>query len=704
MKRVVLTITILLFLAPLVLQPLGDYVQPAEATVTGGIEGHIYSSHYNRPVKGVFVTLERGIYRQIHVTDKNGRYEFNPPAGTYNLTITYKDQTIDSVHNITIVDGVMKSYDVSLTVKLDERVLIKGHVLDNGAVNQNLKVNITGLDNYYWNLTHLDKYGYYEMFVPEGIFNLSIIDLDGNVIETKRMIVTSNSTTIEVNMDVNTEKSISYLTYNDILNHIFTNWYWIIILLAFFFLMIFLYVRLAYYIERIKAKDYKYLNHDAKTLLARIVKVSYFFVVIYILLYISNRVITIVEQSTFDYFSGWFRVAFYIFIVFILARLSLIIKDNIISFTRQKSLKKNSKMTSSMLMIIDMFLKYTIILFFGFLAIIAVLVQLGMYDILAEAIIRFFIRNIGYLSFLTALVIIAYAFSKFMESFTEDLAKRNTHMSRSMVSTVGKILSISINTILVFIVLFTILSMAGMSDIGSTIMIILSTMIGLVVAMAATGSIGNILSGLVIQSMKPFEIGDRVVVGEDILGDVMDVNMMFTKIRTLRSEYLDVPNNIIMANKITNLSRSGAVGIDIDLSIGYDVPAKNIFDLIKIAAMNTPGILHDPKPQVFAIDFLDYAIKYRLRAFVNKPLAIPATRSNLIRRIQETFYKNGIEILSPWYIVRREDKIPESDVISARFKDAIEKREERVSEDVISAGMSMFADMDAQEEQGINNN
>ena len=56
--------------------------------------------------------------------------------------------------------------------------------------------------------------------------------------------------------------------------------------------------------------------------------------------------------------------------------------------------------------------------------------------------------------------------------------------------------------ILVVIAIFTLLSAMGLGDLGQTIILMLSMIVGFVVSMAATGSIGNALSGLVIYGFK----------------------------------------------------------------------------------------------------------------------------------------------------------------------------------------------------------
>jgi hypothetical protein len=62
----------------------------------GGIAGTVYAKKYNRPVKDVYVILESGAYHNVKITEEDGRYEFHPPQGTYNLTFVYKDEVVSA--------------------------------------------------------------------------------------------------------------------------------------------------------------------------------------------------------------------------------------------------------------------------------------------------------------------------------------------------------------------------------------------------------------------------------------------------------------------------------------------------------------------------------------------------------------------------------------------------------------------------------
>ena len=228
------------------------------------------------------------------------------------------------------------------------------------------------------------------------------------------------------------------------------------------------------------------------------------------------------------------------------------------------------------------------------------------------------------------------------------------------------------------IIIFAILQMANMGGLGQTLILMISMIIGFVVAMAATGSIGNVLSGLVLNAFRPYKIGDRVKIGDEI-GDVVGTNLGFVQLETLNSEIIEIPNNTVIADKIINYSKSGAFAVNVDVGIGYYVPNELVKTLLIDAARDTKDIEDDPRPNVLLMNMGDYSITYRLRGFTTNAKAMLRVRSNLMASVHTQFYKHGVEILSPWYLVKREEAIPTSEKISKGWE-ASEKEGKEVLE------------------------
>ena len=140
-----------------------------------------------------------------------------------------------------------------------------------------------------------------------------------------------------------------------------------------------------------------------------------------------------------------------------------------------------------------------------------------------------------------------------------------------------------------------------------------STIVLGVVGFAMQDLLGNIIAGVALELGKPFRVGDWLVV-EHQHAEVIEVNWRSTRLRTNDDVYLDIPNKSIVGATITNLTfptRQHAIR----LSVGFDsaVPPNFIKDVIARAAGEVKGVLSSPAPKVFLKDFVDSAVQYEIK-------------------------------------------------------------------------------------------
>ena len=128
----------------------------------------------------------------------------------------------------------------------------------------------------------------------------------------------------------------------------------------------------------------------------------------------------------------------------------------------------------------------------------------------------------------------------------------------------------------------------------------ISVFVGLIVSLGSSTVIGNIIAGLVITYMRPFKLGDRIKLNETT-GNVIEKTPFVTRIRTPKNEVVTIPNSFIMSSHTVNYSASArqfGLIIHSTVSIGYDVPWRQVHQLLIDAARSTPGVMPHPKPFV----------------------------------------------------------------------------------------------------------
>lgn len=184
----------------------------------------------------------------------------------------------------------------------------------------------------------------------------------------------------------------------------------------------------------------------------------------------------------------------------------------------------------------------------------------------------------------------------------------------------------------------------------------ISVFVGLIVSLGSSTVIGNIIAGLVITYMRPFKIGDRIKLN-DTTGNVIEKTPLVTRIRTPKNEVVTIPNSFVMSSHTVNFSQSAreyGLIIHSEVSIGYDVPWRKVNKLLIEAALNTPGVVDDPRPFILSTSLNDWYPVYQVNAYIKDADKLAQIYSDLHQSIQDRFNEEGIEIMSPHYMAVRD--------------------------------------------------
>lgn len=185
-----------------------------------------------------------------------------------------------------------------------------------------------------------------------------------------------------------------------------------------------------------------------------------------------------------------------------------------------------------------------------------------------------------------------------------------------------------------------------------------SVFVGILFSLGSSSAISNAVAGLVITYMRPFKIGDRIKIGE-LTGDVIEKSLLVTRIRTIKNEEITIPNASVLSGHTVNYTTSArelGLILHTGVTIGYDVPWKQVHELLIDAALATDGILNkeDKKPFVLQTSLDDFYVAYQINAFTNHSHKMASIYSQLHQNIQDKFNEAGVEILSPHYRAPRD--------------------------------------------------
>ena len=163
---------------------------------------------------------------------------------------------------------------------------------------------------------------------------------------------------------------------------------------------------------------------------------------------------------------------------------------------------------------------------------------------------------------------LASRISKFVQYYSETHVKESKSLDAHMVSMLVKILK-------AFIVLVGIL--IAIQNVGINIVSLMAGLGlgGLALALAAKDTAANFFGSLMIMIDRPFKVGDWISV-PGVEGDVEDVGIRSTKIRTFYNSVISVPNSVMASEKIDNLGARKYRRVKIYLGITYDSSPEKI--------------------------------------------------------------------------------------------------------------------------------
>ncbi len=176
---------------------------------------------------------------------------------------------------------------------------------------------------------------------------------------------------------------------------------------------------------------------------------------------------------------------------------------------------------------------------------------------------------------------------------------------------------------------------------------------GIAIGFAAKDTLSNLIAGILLIIDRPFEVGDRIEVwsapkNAATWGDVIDIGLRATKIKTTDNIVIVIPNNEIMKRDIINYTTiTDEIRVRIPIGIAYDADVKKAKEIIKNISLELDWVMRDPAPKVVVRSFGDSAVNLQARVWIRKPRQRMETISYITDRVKEAFEQQGIEIPFP---------------------------------------------------------
>lgn len=216
-----------------------------------------------------------------------------------------------------------------------------------------------------------------------------------------------------------------------------------------------------------------------------------------------------------------------------------------------------------------------------------------------------------------------------------------TGMSRDIVPLVENVSKI-------IILVATLMVVLSLWKIDITPLMASAGIVGVAVAFAAKDTIGNFFGGISVFMDKPFKIGDYVVLDKGERGEVVEIGVRSTRIKTRDDILIIIPNSIIANTKIINESAPiPNFRVRIPVSVAYGSDIDNVQKvLLEIIKMNE-NIVSDPEPRVRFREFGESSLNFELLGWAKEPALRGRTLHELNCSIYKKFNELGIKVPFP---------------------------------------------------------
>lgn len=183
--------------------------------------------------------------------------------------------------------------------------------------------------------------------------------------------------------------------------------------------------------------------------------------------------------------------------------------------------------------------------------------------------------------------------------------------------------------------------------------------VAVVVGLAAQETVGNLISGFMIVTFRPFHIGDLIRVNNgEYVGTVVEITIRHTIIETFENTRVIIPNSQMNTSVLENISDIGTAKADfLYVSVSYDTDLEQAIRVLQETVAAHPDYV-DPRSEeekqqgadqvvVRVTDFKDSGIELRATIYSNDNGTCFTMLSDLRIAVKKRFDQEGIEMPYP---------------------------------------------------------
>jgi small-conductance mechanosensitive channel len=211
----------------------------------------------------------------------------------------------------------------------------------------------------------------------------------------------------------------------------------------------------------------------------------------------------------------------------------------------------------------------------------------------------------------------------------------------TLLSRIGRFFLVSVGVIMIL----------SINNIDVSVLIAALGIGGLALSLAAQDSLANLISGVLILLDQPFRVGDRIEIqGLGTWGDVVDIGLRSTRIRTRDNILVIVPNSKIGTDQVINYSYPDPqYRIQMEINIPYGEEVEKVRQIIVDTVCEVAGIVADKPVEALYVEMGGTGMVFRVRWWIESYIDTRRMFDHVNTALQAAFDEVGIVIPAPAY-------------------------------------------------------
>lgn len=265
---------------------------------------------------------------------------------------------------------------------------------------------------------------------------------------------------------------------------------------------------------------------------------------------------------------------------------------------------------------------------------------------------RYLFKAIDFFTLLYGIIIFRKLMLIFLERLRGQIKESENEVVKNylffipLISNMGTILIF----ILFFLLVLNLFNYTAFTFVSSLPALIQSIgILGVGLSFIAKDTIANFMSGIFILTDTPFVIGDRIKIN-DVYGDVEEIGIRTTKIKTLENTIVTVPNSKFTENAVTSYRKYGSrIKIRYKIYLSYGTNLAKAKDIIFGEMSNNEDILKVPAPRIYFVKHDKNSLEMLLLFWIRDISRELHTLDGLNTSINEKFAEENIKFAHNTY-------------------------------------------------------